>query len=66
MRLWPRPHVLASARCVWLTVKMSVMVSMSMKQSSSFEESCPFNVRIGRVMVMLACIVVCMDSFLGW
>ena len=41
---------------------------MSMKQSSHFEESCPSNVGIScsRVMVMFACIVVCMGSSLGW
>ena len=37
MRVWVWTHVLALARCVWLLVKMSVVVSMSMKQSSSFE-----------------------------
>ena len=67
MRIWVRPHALASARHVWLIVKMSVVVPMSMKQSSSFEESCTSNVEIScsRVMVMFAYIVVCMCSSLG-
>ena len=66
--MWVRLHVLASARDVWLFVKMSVAVSMSMNQSSSFEESCLPNVGIScsLVMVMFACIVVCMSSSLGW
>ena len=68
MRVQVRPCVLASARCVWFLVKMSVAVSMSMNQSSNFEESCPSNVGIpcNRVMVMFACIVIYMASSLGW
>ena len=60
--------VLASARYVRLLVKMSVVVSVSINQSSSFKESYPPNVGIScsRVMVMFACIIVCMGSFLGW
>ena len=46
---------------------MSLLVLMSMNQSSSFEESCPLNLGIScsRVMVMFACIVVGMGSSLG-
>ena len=62
-----RPHVLASARHVQLLIKMSVAISMSMNQSSSFELSCSLNVGIScsRVMVIFACIGVCLGSF-GW
>ena len=68
MRVWVRPHVLASALHVELLVKMSVVVSMSINQSCSCEESCPSHVGIScsRVMVMFACIVMCMGSSLGW
>ena len=68
MGAWIRLHVAASARCVWLLDKMSVVVSMSMNQSSCFKESCPSNVGISysRVKVMFACIVVCMGASLGW
>ena len=65
---------------MWISVKMSVVISMSMNQSSSFEESCPSNMGIScsRVvmvfawflclahkMFVYACIVVCMGSSLG-
>ena len=64
MRVWVRPCVVASARCMQLLVKILVAISMPMKQSSSFEESYPSHVGIScsRVMVMFACIVVCMCS----
>ena len=68
MRVQVRLHVMPSARCVQLLVKLSVVVSMSMNQSSSCEESCPSNLGIScsRVTLMFACIVVCMGSSLGW
>ena len=80
MRVWYRPWDLASARQVWLSVKMSVAVSRSMSPSSSFEESCPPNVGIscskdveGFASLCVPCkvsvypsIVVCMASSLGW
>ena len=68
MRVQVRLLALASARCVWLLVKMSLVVSMSMKQPSSFEESCPPNMGIScnRIMVMFACIAVCTGFSLGW
>ena len=76
VRLWD----LASARHVWLSVKMSVAVSRSVSQSYSFEESYPLNVgiswskdvvRVASLCVVhkvsrYACIVVCMGSSLGW
>ena len=47
---------------------MSVVVSMSMNQSSSFEESFPSNVGISfsRAMVIFACMIVCMGSSSNW
>ena len=52
VRLWD----LVSARCVWLSVKMSVVVSRPVSQSANFEESCPLNVGIswGKDMVRFA------------
>ena len=64
---------------MWLSVKMSMAVSKSMSQSSSFEESCPSNMGISWskdvvrfaslcvacMMYVYACIVVCMGSLLG-
>ena len=63
-----RLHILALARHVWFLVKMSVVVSMSVKLPCSFEESCSSNVGISysRVLVMFACKVVCMSSSLAW
>ena len=68
MKVWVRPHVLASARHVWLLVKMSGVVSMSINQSSSSEESFPSDVgkTCSRIMLVFACIVVCTGSSLGW
>ena len=79
MRVWVRPWDLASARCVWLSVKMSAVVSRSVKQSSNFEESCPLNVGVSwrkdvlrfaslcmaHKVSVYACIVVCMGSSLS-
>ena len=70
---------LASARQVQLSVRMSAVVSMSINQSSSFEESCPLNVgiscstavvRLASLFVahkvsVYACIVLCTGSSLG-
>ena len=44
MRVWVRVGALALARHVWFLIKMSVVVSMSMKESSSLDKSCPLNV----------------------
>ena len=74
------PHDLASARHVWLFVRMSVMVSMFMNQSSSFEESGSSNVGISWSMVVVrldplcvahrvsvyACMVLCTGASLDW
>ena len=38
MSMQVRPYDLASARCVQLSVRMSAAVSMSMNQSSNFED----------------------------
>ena len=68
------------ARCVWLFVRMSAVVSMSMNQSSNFEESCPWNARISWRMdvarldslcvmngiSMYASMVLCTGSTLNW
>ena len=78
--MWVRPCDLASGRCVWPSVRMSTVVSMSMNQSSSFEEFCPLNVRIPCNTVMVrfdslcvACkvsmydfMILCTGSSLGW
>ena len=48
-----RPCDLASTRCMQLSVKISVVFSMSMSQSSSFEESCPSNVGISWSMIVV-------------
>ena len=75
-----RPWDLASARYVWLPVKMSMVVCRSVSQSSNFEEPCPSNVgilwskgvvRFASLCVvckvsMYVCTVVCMGLFLGW
>ena len=53
MSVWMRPHDLASARHVQLSVRMSVVVSISMNQSFHFEESCPSNVKISWSMVVV-------------
>ena len=53
MSVWLRPCDLALARCVGLFVRMSVAVSISMDQSSSFKESCPSNVGIFWSMVVV-------------
>ena len=53
MSILVRPCNLASARHVQLSIKMLVAVSMSMNQSSSFEESCPSNVGISWSMVVV-------------
>ena len=80
MSVQMRPHDLISARYVQLSVRISVVVSMSMNQSSSFEESCPSNLGISCSMVMMrfdslcvactvfvyACMVLCTGSSLGW
>ena len=58
MSVWVRPHDLALSRHVWLSVRMSAVVSMSMNQSSNFEESCPSNVGISWSIVVLR-----LDSF---
>ena len=64
---------------MWLSVRMSVVISMSMSQSSSFEESLPSKVGISCSMVMMrfaslyvackvyihACIVLCTGPLLG-
>ena len=47
-------HDLASARHVQLSVRMSVAVSMSINQSSNFEESCPSNLGISWSMVVVS------------
>ena len=71
---------MASARCVWLSVRMSVAVSISINQSSNFKESCPSNVGISFSMVMVrfaslcvahkvsvyTSIALCTGSSLGW
>ena len=44
---------LASARCVQLSARISAVVSISMNQSSNFEESCPSNVGISWSMVVM-------------
>ena len=46
MSVQVRPHDLASARHVQLSVRMSALVSISINQFSNFEESCPSNVGI--------------------
>ena len=70
--IWPQLDV--------CNVRMSAAVSMSMKQSSSFEESCLLNVGISWSMDMVkchslcvmpkvsmyACIVLCTGSSLSW
>ena len=48
-----RPCDLALARHVWLYVRMSVVFSISMNQSSNFEESCPSNVGISWSMAVV-------------
>ena len=60
MRVQVRLHDLASARCVQFSGQMSAAVSLSMNQSSSFEESCLLNVGIScsRVMVRFASLFV--------
>ena len=79
MRVWVRPWDLASIRCVWLSVKMSVAVSWSLSQSTTFEESCPLNMGISwskdavrsaslcmaHKVSVCACIVVHMGSSLS-
>ena len=63
-----------------LSVRMAVAVSISMNQSSNFEESCPSNVGIPWSMVLVIldslcvvcrvsmydCMVLCTDSSLDW
>ena len=79
MNIWVRPHNLVSARHVQLSVRMSGAVSMSMNQSSGFEESCPSNAGMCFSMVMVrfeslccmqcvcvCCMVLCTGSSLGW
>ena len=46
MSVWVRPCDFTLSRCVWLSLRMSAAVSISMNQSSNFEESCPSNVGI--------------------
>ena len=53
MSVQVRPHDLASSRCVQLSVRMSAAVSMSLNQSSSFDESCPSNVGISWSIVVV-------------
>ena len=53
MSMYLRPHDFASARCVWLSARMSAVVSISMNQSSNYEQSCPSNVRISGSMVVV-------------
>ena len=48
-----RPCDLASTRHVWLSVRMSAAASVSMNQSSNFEESCPLSVGISWSMVVV-------------
>ena len=43
MRVQVRLCDLASATCVWLSVKMSAVVSRSISQSLTLRESCPSN-----------------------
>ena len=75
MSVWVRLHDLTSAKHVWLSVRMSVAVSMSMNESSSFEESCPSNMGIswehghGEVWFSLGCVqgvCVCLHHFVHW
>ena len=68
MTAWVRQQKLASARHVQLSVKMSVAVSRSMSQSSSFEESCVSNMGISwsKDMVMFASLCVACKVFVGF
>ena len=80
MHVCVRLHDLASAKCVWLSVRMSGAFSISMNQSSNFKESCPSNVGISWSMVvvrldslcvacrvsMYTCMVLCTGSLLDW
>ena len=75
-----RPHDLALARYVCLSVRISAVVSMSMKQSSSFKESYLSDLGISWSMVMVrfdslyvlhrmsmyACMVLFTGSSLDW
>ena len=80
MSVQMRPHDLASARHVWLSVRISLEVPISMNQSPSYEESCPSNVGTSWRMVvvrldslcvvcrvsMCAYMVFCTGSSLNW
>ena len=80
MSMQVRLYDLASARHLQLSVRMSAVVSMSMNQTSSFEESCLSNVGISWSMVMVrfdslcvvckisvyVCMVLSTGSSLGW
>ena len=80
MSVQVRPNDLASAKNVQPSVRMSVTVSMSMKEFFSFEESCQSNVGISCSMVVVrfdslfvahgvsvfTCMVLCTGSSLGW
>ena len=63
MSMWVRLHDLPAARHVWLSVRMSAAVSMSMNWSSNFEESCPSNVGISWSMVVVRFDSLCVEPW---
>ena len=68
--MWVRPPDLASARHVPLSVRMSVVVSMSLNQSSSFVESCSSTVGISLSMVVVRfdslCVACKLSVYAAW
>ena len=60
MSVWVRPCYLAFTRCLQLSLRMSIAVSMAMNQSFNFKESCPSHVGISwsMVVVRLDCLCV--------